>query len=196
MCLQEIGENGVSLSGGQKARVALSRAIYAQTQVVLLDDVLSGMTLQFFVDLTISDKRGDLTAIDAHTAEHIVNKCLLGAIMKHRTVVLVTHHIDLVLPAVSWVVKLYEGRIESQGTVAQLCESGVLSSARAEQSDMKVTEEGDAPTTKGESEAQAERKGPAKAARKLVDDEAKSTYVFLRCVSIYSADPRIFQWSC
>lgn len=39
---QEIGEKGVSLSGGQKARVALARAVYARTQVVLMDDVLSG----------------------------------------------------------------------------------------------------------------------------------------------------------
>lgn len=42
---QEIGEKGVSLSGGQKARVALARAVYARAQVVLMDDVLSGSYL-------------------------------------------------------------------------------------------------------------------------------------------------------
>ncbi len=36
----EIGEKGVSLSGGQKARVALARAIYARSKTVILDDVL------------------------------------------------------------------------------------------------------------------------------------------------------------
>ena len=34
---------GVSLSGGQKARVALARAVYAQTKYVLLDDPLSAV---------------------------------------------------------------------------------------------------------------------------------------------------------
>ncbi|KAG8730641.1 hypothetical protein FRC11_006220, partial [Ceratobasidium sp. 423] len=68
----EIGEKGVSLSGGQKARVALARAVYARTQFVILDDVLS--------------------AVDTHTAEHIVQRCLRGPLLRNRTVVLVTHH--------------------------------------------------------------------------------------------------------
>ncbi|KAF8594789.1 hypothetical protein BDV93DRAFT_501773 [Ceratobasidium sp. AG-I] len=151
----EIGENGVSLSGGQKARVALARAVYARTQVVLMDDVLS--------------------AVDSHTAEHIVNKCLLGPLMQHRTVVIVTHHVDLVLSAVSWVVKLHEGRIESQGTVDQLRESGSLRAVRADQNDMNVAKEEVLASTEGENEAQGGPKDPAKAARKLVDEETKST---------------------
>lgn len=39
----EIGGRGVSLSGGQKARVALARAVYARTKYVLLDDPLSAV---------------------------------------------------------------------------------------------------------------------------------------------------------
>jgi ABC-type multidrug transport system fused ATPase/permease subunit len=39
----EIGARGVSLSGGQKARVALARATYARTKFVLLDDPLSAV---------------------------------------------------------------------------------------------------------------------------------------------------------
>lgn len=38
--MTEIGEKGVSLSGGQKARVALARAVYSRSKTVLLDDVL------------------------------------------------------------------------------------------------------------------------------------------------------------
>lgn len=94
--------------------------------------------------------------------------------MKHRTVVLVTHHVDLVLPAVSWVVKLHEGQIEAQGTVAQLRESGALAMSRVGQKELQVTEE-EAPA---EGEAQETGpKDPSKAARKLVDEEKKSTYV-------------------
>ena len=39
----EIGTRGVTLSGGQKARVALARAVYAKTKIVLLDDPLSAV---------------------------------------------------------------------------------------------------------------------------------------------------------
>ena len=35
----EIGERGINLSGGQKARVALARAVYADADVYVLDDV-------------------------------------------------------------------------------------------------------------------------------------------------------------
>lgn len=41
----EIGERGITLSGGQKARVALARAVYSRRDVYLLDDVLSGTFL-------------------------------------------------------------------------------------------------------------------------------------------------------
>ena len=57
----------VSLSGGQKARVALARAVYSYTQHVLLDDPLA--------------------AVDSHTAKHLTDKCLRGPLMKGRTVV-------------------------------------------------------------------------------------------------------------
>ena len=74
--LSPIGENGIGLSGGQKARVALARAVYSQTRILLLDDPIS--------------------ALDFNTAESIVSKCFDGPLMKGRVVVLVTHRTDLV----------------------------------------------------------------------------------------------------
>ncbi|CAG8927949.1 unnamed protein product [Penicillium salamii] len=74
--LSFVGENGIGLSGGQKARVALARAVYSASRVLLLDDPLS--------------------ALDHNTAESVVRKCLLGPLMKDRTAVLVTHRTALV----------------------------------------------------------------------------------------------------
>lgn len=41
--LTEVGEKGLTLSGGQKARVALARAVYADVDTVLLDDILAAL---------------------------------------------------------------------------------------------------------------------------------------------------------
>ena len=38
-----VGERGVSLSGGQKARISLARAVYFNADIYLLDDPLSAV---------------------------------------------------------------------------------------------------------------------------------------------------------
>lgn len=65
----EVGEKGLTLSGGQKARITLARAIYSQAQILILDDVLA--------------------ALDVHTARWVVDKCLKGDLVRGRTVLLV-----------------------------------------------------------------------------------------------------------
>ncbi|WVF71138.1 hypothetical protein IAT40_005935 [Kwoniella sp. CBS 6097] len=94
--LTEVGEHGVTLSGGQKARVNLARCLYSRAKTVYLDDILS--------------------AVDAHTAQFIVNECLQGHLLKDRTVVLVSHHVGLVLPAAGYVISL-----DKAGTLEQAC---------------------------------------------------------------------------
>lgn len=49
--------------------------------------------------------------------------------MKHRTIILVTHHVDLVLPAASYLVRMSDGRIEYQGTIDNLREGKLLGSS-------------------------------------------------------------------
>ncbi|CDR36994.1 CYFA0S01e06238g1_1 [Cyberlindnera fabianii] len=73
--LTEIGERGITLSGGQKARINLARAVYADKNIVLFDDVLS--------------------AVDARVGKHIIDDCF-GEYMKGKTRVLATHQLSLV----------------------------------------------------------------------------------------------------
>ncbi|KAJ7155701.1 multidrug resistance-associated ABC transporter [Mycena filopes] len=102
----EIGERGVNLSGGQKARVSLARAVYSRASVLLLDDVLS--------------------AVDAHTAHHLYHSCLRGELMQGRTVILVSHHVQLCAPGAAYVVALDNGRVQFQGTRDAFQASGVM----------------------------------------------------------------------
>ncbi|GAA6053294.1 hypothetical protein JCM3770_006670 [Rhodotorula araucariae] len=102
----EVGEKGTVLSGGQKARISLARAIYSSAKYVLLDDVLS--------------------AVDSHTAQHLVEKCLTGSTMRHRTCVLVTHAVDLCLPYAEYVVTLDQGAVVSAGPPDTLSQSRLL----------------------------------------------------------------------
>ncbi|ESK87928.1 atp-binding cassette transporter [Moniliophthora roreri MCA 2997] len=104
----EIGERGVNLSGGQKARVSLARAVYSRASILFLDDVLS--------------------AVDAHTAHHLFFECLKGELMKDRTIVLVSHHVQLCAPGASYIVALDNGRVQFQGDHAAFQKSGVIRS--------------------------------------------------------------------
>ncbi|KAF4970281.1 hypothetical protein F66182_17818, partial [Fusarium sp. NRRL 66182] len=93
--LSFIGENGIGLSGGQNARVALARAVYSTARVLLLDDPLS--------------------ALDHNTAESIVRRCLLGPLMRDRTIVLVTHRVSLVQSHADQIVEVAGGKVRSVG---------------------------------------------------------------------------------
>ena len=44
--LTEIGEKGMNLSGGQKARIAMARAVYSNTDIILMDDILSALDVK------------------------------------------------------------------------------------------------------------------------------------------------------
>ena len=114
--------SGVSLSGGQKARVALARAVYARTKYVLMDDPLSAVVCSVLVVNVVV-----LTsAQDSHTSRFLFERLLCGPLLQHRTVVLVTHHVDLVLPGAHYLIRMLDGRIDTQGTVKDLRAQGLL----------------------------------------------------------------------
>ncbi|RHY30893.1 hypothetical protein DYB25_009649 [Aphanomyces astaci] len=71
----EIGQKGVNLSGGQKARISLARACYSDADIFILDSPLS--------------------AVDAIVQNEIFTKCFLG-LLRHKTVILVTHSPEII----------------------------------------------------------------------------------------------------
>ncbi|KAK3362075.1 hypothetical protein B0T24DRAFT_584775 [Lasiosphaeria ovina] len=93
----EVGSRGVTLSGGQRWRVALARALYSRAGILVLDDVLS--------------------AVDAHVARYIVDEALSGELAHGRTRILATHHPELVLSRASYLVHLRGGHVESAGSL-------------------------------------------------------------------------------
>ncbi|KAK4197758.1 hypothetical protein QBC40DRAFT_267351 [Triangularia verruculosa] len=89
----EVGPKGVTLSGGQRWRTALARALYSRAGILVLDDVLS--------------------AVDAHVGRLIVDKALTGELARGRTRIIATHHAELVMPHASFHVQLHNGEVLS-----------------------------------------------------------------------------------
>ncbi|XP_057540616.1 ABC transporter C family member 13 isoform X3 [Amaranthus tricolor] len=94
-----LGDKGSALSGGQRVRVALARAIYHMPDILLLDDVLS--------------------AVDAQVARCIVDNVIHGPLMSQKTRVLCTHNIQAILSA-DIVVLMSKGCVKLVGSPADL----------------------------------------------------------------------------
>lgn len=88
-----IGEKGSTLSGGQKARISFARALYNNSDILLLDDLLS--------------------AVDVHVGKFMMTETLLK-FAKNQTRILVTHALYY-LKYVDKVIIMEEGRIVEQG---------------------------------------------------------------------------------
>eukprot|EP00058_Branchiostoma_floridae_P018300 XP_002603789.1 hypothetical protein BRAFLDRAFT_86619 [Branchiostoma floridae] len=98
-----VGDRGITLSGGQKARIGLARALYRDADIYLLDDPLS--------------------AVDAKVGRHIFDRCILGA-LKSRICVLVTHQLQYLQQA-DQILVLKKGQQAAIGTYSELLQSGL-----------------------------------------------------------------------
>lgn len=96
--MTEIGERGITVSGGQKQRLNIARAIYFNSDIVLMDDPLS--------------------AVDAHVGRHIFDKAICG-LLKDKCRILATHQLH-VLSRCDRIIWMQEGHIETVDTFANL----------------------------------------------------------------------------
>ncbi|KAE9022462.1 ABC transporter C family member 3 [Phytophthora rubi] len=96
----EIGERGINLSGGQKARVAIARAVYhSNYDILVLDDPLS--------------------AVDPHVAHAIFSRCIVGLAREKTRLLVLNSHYDL-LPHADKIIVVQDGRIAGDGTYADI----------------------------------------------------------------------------
>ncbi|KAL3473213.1 P-loop containing nucleoside triphosphate hydrolase protein [Aspergillus californicus] len=87
----DVGANGINLSGGQKWRLALARALYSRASILVLDDIFS--------------------AVDAHVGRHLYENALNGSLCQQRTRILATHHVKMCLDGAAYSVELENGRV-------------------------------------------------------------------------------------
>ena len=98
-----VGERGTVLSGGQRARVELARAVYSNADIYLLDDPLS--------------------AVDAKVGQHIFKTCVCGLLRKS-TRIMVTHNLQALKDADDIVI-MKDGFISARGDFMSLWRSDI-----------------------------------------------------------------------
>jgi ATP-binding cassette, subfamily B, multidrug efflux pump len=96
-----LGERGINISGGQKQRAALARALARRPRLVLLDDALS--------------------AVDTHTEAEILHG--LRDALAQRTTVIASHRISAIRDA-DWIIVLEDGRVVQEGRHPELLAAG------------------------------------------------------------------------
>ncbi|KIK70420.1 hypothetical protein GYMLUDRAFT_234888 [Collybiopsis luxurians FD-317 M1] len=158
--LTEVGEDGKVLSGGQRARITLARAVYSSAETLLLDDVLA--------------------ALDVHTAKWIVNECFTGRLVRGRTVLLVTHNVALLSGIADFVISVGpDGYVTGESSVKKaLANDSFLQSEfqKDEEAIQKNTEETDITTDPEQSPS---------AGKLVVEEEKEQGHVNWGAVKMY-----------
>ncbi|KAF0697853.1 Aste57867_11493 [Aphanomyces stellatus] len=132
--MTEIGEKGINLSGGQRTRVAIARAVYQDADIYLLDDPLA--------------------AVDAHVGSDIFKQCIKTA-LKGKLIVLVTNGLNF-LKDCDNVVVLEQGKIVQQGAYDALLEDAEGALAKMMESVQQAPEKEDAGKNDDDEQHEAE----------------------------------------
>ncbi|KAG1904761.1 ABC transporter type 1, transmembrane domain-containing protein [Suillus fuscotomentosus] len=175
--MTEIGEKGITLSGGQRARIALARAMYSEANCILLDDPLA--------------------AVDMHTAQHIVQHCLSGELARDRTIILVTHHISLCLPIASYVVELSRGSIARAGDKEEFQDVGEVDALNeVDDEETEVATSGIQTPDDNMTKDVLPMQRPSQTARKLVEAEVRAEgRVPFRTYWVYIKAAGLMSWA-
>jgi ABC-type multidrug transport system fused ATPase/permease subunit len=97
----EIGEKGINISGGQKARLSLARALYSENDIYFLDDILS--------------------AVDVHVGDFLMKETLKG-FLKGKTILLPTHALRYIEHA-DEIIIMRKGKVVQKGSYYEICNS-------------------------------------------------------------------------
>ncbi|KAF2677302.1 hypothetical protein K458DRAFT_436767 [Lentithecium fluviatile CBS 122367] len=97
----KVGERGLRLSGGEKQRIAIARAILKNPQIILLDEATA--------------------SLDSHTEKQI--QAALETVTKGRTTITIAHRLSTITKC-DQILVLHQGRIIERGTHEQLLKLG------------------------------------------------------------------------
>ncbi|XP_042377107.1 ABC transporter C family member 13-like isoform X1 [Zingiber officinale] len=117
--LSYIGEKGINLSGGQRSRLAFARAVYSDSDIYLLDDILS--------------------AVDSQVASWILHRVILGPLMNQKTRILCTHNFAAI-SAADIIVIMDGGQLRWVGTSTDFLESPLSKSSLPKHSSLSSLE--------------------------------------------------------
>ncbi|CAG9585546.1 unnamed protein product [Danaus chrysippus] len=100
----QLGMSGAPLSGGQRVRLSVARALYSRSRLIVLDEPLG--------------------ALDVPLARHLVVRALLPAARAGRTIILATNRLEL-LHYADLVIVMEDGRVSVCGRVSSSCNGAI-----------------------------------------------------------------------
>ena len=117
--LTEIGEKGINLSGGQKARVSIARALYSENDIYIFDDPIS--------------------ALDANVGMKVMKNCIIKH-LSNKTRILVTHALQYISFS-DRIIYMNKGEIKWVGTYEEIKEKDFFKTFY-EKMNKEINEEG------------------------------------------------------
>ncbi|KAK3995102.1 P-loop containing nucleoside triphosphate hydrolase protein [Cladorrhinum sp. PSN332] len=156
--LTEIGERGITISGGQKQRLNIARAIYFDADIVLMDDPLS--------------------AVDAHVGRHIFDNAICG-LLKDKCRILATHQL-WVLNRCDRIIWMEGGKIQAVDTFDNLMQNSAgfrtLMETTAVEEKQEVAAVDKAPEEEEKSKRKKKSKGLMQAEERAVSSVPFTVY--------------------